>query len=581
MFRSSRTLVSLIRALMVPAVVAGGGAALVTSVTACKDESQPEYWIEKMEDRAWKPRAVKRLEQFFEDAYTKANKDLESEDVKTLAGQILEPLVQNYVNSYADLDEKTRESLIKLIASFRDKRGEPAFKTAFEEFAKRGRGADDVRWASRAYADLKADSLGDSIILAFDKLRASKDGASAYRDLNEAMLAHPLKSWSGTLKKKLEPEIVPPKDAKEPTAVEKYRDQLFWQTTAAQLLGELQDTSAIDPLLKVMLDPAKADVQATAVLALVKIGAPAVQRTIKILKDQDEPMATHAAAKWQKAFGLKEAPKNKPHIAMAAVILGTIGRPEALDPMIEAARSTRDEGTKAVIARELAKIPATPASKQAFREAYESISLDTVIPPGANALQVLTESAGAFYDPALIPWLIERADKTKGSSDQQSLLQSTATVTAIKLMKPEQAGIVNIAVRRWGTQLEKDSLKMGSELLKACGDRASCYLTAIEKSENQEKATQFTGIKAGYMIGIYGDDKARDGIIERLDSIENAAVRFTAAQTIDFLSPKGSKEAADGLQKIIDKNAKSADKNLAAADAPLKQVMYRIRTRAQ
>jgi hypothetical protein len=214
MVRSSRTLVSLIRALMVPAVVAGGGAALVTSVTACKDESQPEYWIEKMEDRAWKPRAVKRLEQFFEDAYTKANKDLESEDVKTLAGQILEPLVQNYVNSYADLDEKTRESLIKLIASFRDKRGEPAFKTAFEEFAKRGRGADDVRWASRAYADLKADSLGDSIILAFDKLRASKDGASAYRDLNEAMLAHPLKSWSGTLKKKLEPEIVPPKDAK-------------------------------------------------------------------------------------------------------------------------------------------------------------------------------------------------------------------------------------------------------------------------------------------------------------------------------------------------------------------------------
>jgi hypothetical protein len=244
-------------------------------------------------------------------------------------------------------------------------------------------------------------------------------------------------------------------------------------------------------------------------------------------------------------------------------------------------KGAKDEGTKAVIAREIAKLPATPASKQAFREAYESISLDTDIPPGANALQVLTESVSAFYDPALIPWLIERADKTKGSSDQQSLLQSTATVTAIKLMKPEQAGIVSGAVRRWGTQLEKDSYKMGDELLKACGDRASCYLTAIEKSENQEKATQFTGIKAGYMIGIFGDDKARDGIVERLDSIENAAVRFTAAQTIDFLSPKGSKETADELQKIIDKNAKSADKNKAAADAPLKQVMYRIRTRAQ
>jgi HEAT repeat protein len=374
---------------------------------------------------------------------------------------------------------------------------------------------------------------------------------------------------------------VPPKDAKEASAVEKYRDQLFWQTTAAQLLGEIQDQTAIEPLLKVMFDPAKADVQATAILALVKIGPPAVQRTVKILKDQDEAMAAYAASKYQKAFDMKEAPKNKPHIATAAVILGTIGRSEALAPMMEALDSTKDETNKAVIAREIPKIPATPASKQAFRTAYEGISLDTDIPPGQNALQVLTESAGTFYDPDFVPWLIGRAGATKGSSDQQSLLQSTATVTAIKLMKPEQVNMVNGAVRRWGTQIEKDSFKMASELLKACGDRVSCYLTALEKSQNQEKETQFTAIKAAYMVGIYGDEKARDGLVERLDSLENAAVRFTAAQTIDYLSPKGSKEAADLIQKIIDKNAKSADRNKAAADAPLKQVMYRIRARAE
>ena len=54
-----------------------------------------------------------------------------------------------------------------------------------------------------------------------------------------------------------------------------------------------------------------------------------------------------------------------------------------------------------------------------------------------------------------------------------------------------------------------------------------------------------------------------------------------AAQTIDFLSPKGSKEAADALDKIIDKNAKTADKDKIAGDAPLKQIMYRIRARAE
>jgi hypothetical protein len=40
-------------------------------------------------------------------------------------------------------------------------------------------------------------------------------------------------------------------------------------------------------------------------------------------------------------------------------------------------------------------------------------------------------------------------------------------------------------------------------------------------------------------------------------------------------------EAADALQKIIDKNAKTADKDKIANDEPLKQVMFRIRARAQ
>ena len=65
-----------------------------------------------------------------------------------------------------------------------------------------------------------------------------------------------------------------------------------------------------------------------------------------------------------------------------------------------------------------------------------------------------------------------------------------------------------------------------------------------------------------------------------MDAFENAAIRFVAAQTIDHLSPKGSKEAAAALRKIVDKNAESGDKNKMAGDAPVKQVMYRIEARA-
>jgi len=581
MLRSSRILASLVRALMVPAPTLGM-LAVATTMVGCKDESQPDYWVDKLQDPAWQANSVKRLEQFFDDTFTRTNKDLTAPDMKALADKVVEPMTKLYVDHYADLDEKTRTSVIKLIGAFRDNRGEPALKKAFTEFAKAGKGGEDVKWAARAAGDMKLDSLAEGMGQAFDKLKASsKDGAMAYRDLNEAMLKRPSASWSGLLKMKLQDDITPPGDGKSPELVENFKNELFWQTTSAQLLGEIKDDSAVEPLLKVMLDPAKADVQMTAVLALVKIGKPAVARTIKLLADQDADLASYCAARVQRATGAKEPPKDKPHLATAALVLGALGRPETLDAMVSAIKTTKDETTRAILAREITRIPPTAASKQAFKDAYEATALDTQIPPGANALQTLTESAGGFYDPDFVPWLLERADKTKGSGEEKTLLQSTATITAIKLMKLDQVSLVEGAVNKWGTQIEKDAFKQSVGLLKSCGDRVPCYLANIEKPENQTKSGQTVGIKAGYMIGVYGDDKARGDLIDKLGSIDNAAVRFVAGQTIDYLSKKGSKDAADALEKIIDKNAKTADKDKIQGDAPLKQIMYRIRSRAE
>ncbi len=502
--------------------------------------------------------------------------------MKALADKVVEPLSKMYVDDYGDLDDQTRESALKLIAAFRDPRGEPALKKAFDEFAKTGKGEADVRWAARAAGEMKLPGLAEPMVQAFDKLKAAtKEGAYVYRDLNEAMLKMPSPSWSGTLKSKLQDDIVPPGDGKDPNAVDQFKNELFWQTTSAQLLGELKDDSAIEPLLKIMLDPAKADVQPTAVLALVKIGKPAAARAMKLLADQDPDLAAYCIARVQKVTGSKDPPKDKPYIGIAAVILGSMGRPDTLDAMVTAVHDTKDASTRAIIAREIAKIPPTAASKQAFRVAYEATTIDDQIPPGSNALETLTNAVGMFYDADFVPWLLERAEKTKGSGEEKTELQSMATLTSVTLMKPEQIGLVQGAVNKWGTQIEKDAFKQSSDLLRSCGDRVPCYLAAIQKGDNQERANQTIGVKAGYMIGIYGDDKARGDLIDGLAVIDNATVRAIAAQTIDFLSPKGSKEAADALEKIIDKDTKTADKDRIAGDAPLKQIMYRIRARAE
>jgi hypothetical protein len=581
MLRSSRTVVSLIRSLVLGTATTTTATVMVASIlVGCKDESQPDFWVEKLSDASWKARAVKRLEQFFEDAATKNGNDIKAAEVQELINKTVDPLTNAYVNDYDALDSKTRVSLIKLLASYRDKRTEKALKKAFEEFAKKpatAKDESDIKWAAKATGDLKLESLAVPMVEAFSKLRASTMlGGVTYKDYSESMLDMPSKAWVGPLIARLDQEITPP--GKDKSLIDPFRDQQFWQATAAQLLGVIGDPQAVEPLMKVMLDPNKADIQPTALLALVKLGKPTVDSASKLIAGKDDKLVGFAMRRIKEISGRE--PQGTPYVATAALVLGTTGRSDATAPLVAALNAEKDASTKAVIAREIAKVPATEESKAAFKAAFESLTLETEIPPGGGALEVLTEAAGQFYDPGMIDWLLDRAAKTKGTGDDLKAFQAGVTQTAMKLAKADQLATVGAAVARYGSEdIEKKLFKLVEAQVKACGDRAACYVAAIQKPEAQEQATQFIGVKAGYMIGILGNDATRDELVGVIDRINNAAVRYVAAQAIDHLTPKGSKATSDKLNAIITKNAKSADREKAAYDSPLKQVMYRIEAR--
>ena len=86
------------------------------------------------------------------------------------------------------------------------------------------------------------------------------------------------------------------------------------------------------------------------------------------------------------------------------------------------------------------------------------------------------------------------------------------------------------AIDRYGTTLEKEAYALVDAQLKACGDRVACYVATIQKPESQEQKTQFAGIKAGYMVAIFGNEQTRDELVGVIYGISNAAVRFVAAQ---------------------------------------------------
>ncbi|MFZ5895277.1 MAG: HEAT repeat domain-containing protein [Myxococcota bacterium] len=586
MLRSSRRVASLIGALVLGSATPAAVSITVLTATGCKDESQPEYWVDKLSESSWRARAVNRFEQFFEDALTRSNKNLKAAEVQELINKTVEPLTKTYVEAGDTLDPKSRVALIKLLSGYRDKRANPAYKKAFDDFAKSpktNKDDQDIKWAAIAVGDMKEESLAGPMLEAFLKLRANTMlGGVVYKDYNAAMLQMPSKSWAGPLIKKLEAEVTRPGPAqkKDKDAIEDYMDQQFWQTTAASLLGKIGDPAAVEPLIKVILDPAKVDFHQTAMVALIELGKPSTDAAIKLLKGQDEKLESYCKTRIKDTGG--DPTKGKPCVQSAAVILGSIGRVDAVGPMVEVLKGENDDSTKAVLARELPKLPATPESIAAFKAVYDGLPLNAQIPPGQPALEALTEAAGQFFDPSLVDWLIRRADTIKAGADEKDEkqgLQQAITVTVIKLAKPDQLAAVKKAANSYGTQLEKDLLAQAEGLLKACGDRAACYVEALSKRENQDRKTQFTGIKAGYMAVIFGNDQTRDEIVSKLDGIDNAAVRYVSSLAIDRLSPKGSKSAVDKMGAIIEKNAKSPDRDKAMGDAPLKQVMYRLAAR--
>ncbi len=582
MLRPSRASLALIRSLVMGTAALSAVVATSTVLVGCDNENEPPYWLKKLDDPKWRPAAVERLTQFLDDALTRAEGSMEDPQVKALENQVVVPLTQAYVEHYGELDTKTRVNLIKLLADFRDERAVPALKKAFEEFAKRPRETkdeQDIKWAVRAYGKMGSKELVGPVLDAFVALKAHTQlGGITYKDYSKAMVDQPDPSWEPKLLDMLKEKIKHPNSGKnkqqQRDLIDPYRDQLFWQVTAAQVLGELKSQAAVEPLIKVVLDPSKGDVATTALLALVKIGKPAVDRATGVLKESD-PLVTYAKERIKEASEADKLPEGNPALATAAAIIGMCGRADGIDPIIQAMEGKISDEDKALLARELPKMPASEKSQEAFKKAFESIPLDTSI-QGTPALTILAESAASYYDPGMVDWMLERAASTAGGGEDKKGLQQTLVTSALKVAKSAQWAKVASTARAYKVD---DLIKPVEPLVKECGDKVDCYLKAIEKHENQTKENQLAGIKAAYMIGVLGDAKARDALLERLQSIENDAVHFTALQAIDHLSPTAAPSVVATLEERIEKNEKSADAAKLAKNQPMNQVAARISVR--
>jgi HEAT repeat protein len=425
----------------------------------------------------------------------------------------------------------------------------------------------------------------DAIIGVFIKLEASSPkGQLIYLDFKNAMVEIASPGWKPQLLERLNRPMEMVSQADKGTNEDKiraYQNEQFWQTTAAELLGIIKASDAVKPLFKAVLDPNKADIAATAIMAMVKIGKDSMNVLIDSLLGKDAEINEFA----------KTVVKDKKEVEVtvvrsAALVIGTIGRADGVTPLLTALgkADSKDYITRAILARELAKLPASPESLKAFIDVMQNTPASAVIPPGAPAVSTLEESIASYYDSSVIDVLIKLGNDIKGEADDKQVVRDAALATIIKLMRKDQVPAVEKLISDWApkendSKLEKEAFKKAKGLLDACGDKVECYLAKIEEAAVQEKDQQFVGIKATYMLGILGNDSTRMEITKRLRNIKNSAIKYAAVQAIDHLAPSGDKAVADEMKRIMDANIAKGDANLILGDNPVKQVMFRLLAR--
>ena len=284
MLRKARLIAPLVRSLLLGAALVPGLVLTGSVLVGCEDENDPMTHVKKLKEPAEQRQAIKQLLQMYADAESKDKKDPEKPNVKKILDVIMVPLVETC------LDEKVKDAdrskLVKFMADTRDDRARPCLKKTLDDY-KPDTNEDDVTNVLLNVAATKDKELLPSVMKVLKTTeRARPKGQALGPHINKSLRGIVDKSVEDELLKMLEPEIEP----NTPAGL----NQLFWQQTAAWMLGHIQSEKAIEPLLKILLTPQKGPVQGVSLLSLVKIGKPAVPATEKLLKGEDAELVKYS-----------------------------------------------------------------------------------------------------------------------------------------------------------------------------------------------------------------------------------------------------------------------------------------------
>jgi HEAT repeat protein len=481
--------------------------------------------------------AVGNLTRLYAKSLTDAKSDRSAANVKQFSDVTHEQLVKTYVEHPEDT--RNGELIMALLYEMRDPRTLPALLKALEWRTEVNEEHAITAARTLAVIEIPADKKEQVV----KKLAEALDRVSGKRPVDNRMRVEFLRAL-GELNHPAASEVLTK------VALRQSEEQNFLiNNLAVEQLGKLADPATVPALVEALylFDPADPRNRLTAAVpaALVRIGKPALPPLVKVLKGED-PKALASTKAWIEAVR-QRAPQaaeqmnaNAEMKKEASFALGTLGFPEAIPPLLEAAGDA-DKGVQLGAAVALAQVNRaesdTPKIREVLTKTYQNQDK-------MQRMQVL-RAMQHLYDGGLQPFFLQVA---KAPEEELPDIRVIALNAFAMLANKAEAAQAQALIAADKSPYKQAFESQNAHLLKAaseCDQEVDCWIKKLD-DKNEDVVR-----KATYVLARYGrgNDKAIAALVAKLDHPKEL-VRGDVLSALDYMAVKGSPEAVAKIEKI-------------------------------
>ncbi len=505
----------------------------------------------ELSDPVRRENAIANLTRIYAKALDKNHGDRSAAEVKAVADAAVEPLSTTYI---AMDDVRMGLHILELLDSMRDPRALSALLKALEWRAEVNeehaiRSARTIASVSWSPAD-RAKVIG-GLIKSLQKVQGK-------RAVDNRLRIETLRALGKVGDKSAASALVEVMTSRKP------EQDFLINRLAAEQLGRLADASVVPALIKALFifkqDDPGMRMNDVATEALVRIGKPALQPLLKVLRGEDDTSNAMAEA-YIKAVARRDeraAKQMSTHAVVAteaSFALGQLGFKEAYDALV-AESHVSDTARKWAATMALVALSGVVSDKSSIRSSL----VDLYKSSKKLERPALLLGMQNTYDPELLSFFLDQA---KQKEEELPDIRFLAAQGYALLANKGEAGDLKPVLTRVPGDDEPDFRKSFAQYLPmldaatACDQKVACWIDRLT-SKDAAKDPGLVRKSAAMLVRLAaGQPAAVTALVKALQE-GNPKARADVLFALDQVAKNGSKEAVSAIDAMAQKEEGSA-----------------------